>query len=44
MQSISFCRYMLKATSQYFIWLGVNHLSLCDYPILAFMLVSSMDF
>ena len=32
MQSISFCIYKLSAMSQYSIWLGVNHLSLCDYP------------
>ena len=32
MQYISFCRYKLSALSQYFIWLGVNHLLLCDYP------------
>ena len=32
MQSISFCRYYLSAMSQYFIWFGVNHLSLCDFP------------
>ena len=23
---------LISALSQYFIWLGVNHLLLCDYP------------